>query len=146
MFHDKISYAVIKAMSETTKSWLPKDLTGLDYVNVAYYTPSNANWSYRVVMAKVKDDEGNEQDMYLLTQFGQVKGCRSVYPKVTDEKVYTVVKDGKSWGGRKFTGRGKRMDLFEAAWVAAKHGGIIDEITLDNDGWGVRVRVYKEEN
>lgn len=145
MFHDKISYAVIKAMSETTKSWLPKDLTGLKYVNVAYYTPSNANWSYRVVMAKVKDDEGVEHDMYLLTQFGQVKGCRSVYPEVTENKVYTVMKDGKTWGGRTFSGRSKRMDLSEAAEVAATHGGIIDEITLDNDGWGVSVRIYKGE-
>lgn len=141
----KINYATIKAMSETTKSWLPKDLTGLDYVDVAYYTPSNANWSYRVVMAKVQDDEGNEQDMYLLTQFGQVKGCRSVYPEMTEDTTYTVVKDGKTWGGRKFTGRDKQMDLFEAAEVAATHGGIIMETVLDGDGWEVLTRVYKED-
>lgn len=145
MFHNKISYATVKAMSETTKSWLPKDLTGLDYTDVAYYTPSYANWSYRVVAAKVQDDEGNEQDMYLLTQFGQVKGCRSVYPEMTEDTVYTVTKDGKTWGGRKFTGREKRMDLAEAAEVAATHGGIINEITLDGDGWAVSVRVYKGE-
>lgn len=145
MFNNKISYATIKAMSETTKSWLPKDLQGLDYKTVAWYTPSYANWSYQVVAAKVQDDEGNEQDMYLLTQFGQVKGCRSVYPEMTEDTVYTVVKDGKTWGGRKFTGRNKQMDLFEAAEVAATHGGIIMETVLDGDGWEVLTRVYKED-
>lgn len=43
-------------MSETTKSWLPKDLRGLDYETVGYYTPSYANWSYQVVAAKVQDE------------------------------------------------------------------------------------------
>ena len=131
MFSDNIKYNTIKMMLGTKKEWLPRTINEVKHAEaIGYYTPSNANWSYHVYEA-----ETNDKAMYLLTQFGQIVGCRTVCAQPTEKVEYFVEKDGKIWGGRKFSGRDKAMTLWEATKVQEKHGGTIIANTLDEDGW-----------